>query len=65
MIRITLNKPVDLQKLIVMIDKEIIKHAQNHDVKDSILCIDIRKITDKIVLDNKCIEHKELEVKNA
>ncbi len=65
MIRITLNKPVDLQRLMVMIDKEIIKHAQNHDVKDSILCIDIRKITDKIVLDNKCIEHKELEVKNA
>ena len=65
MIRITLNKPIDSQKLIAMIDKEIVNHAKDHDVKDSILCIDIRQITSTIVPDNKCIQHKESEVKNA
>ena len=65
MIRITLNKPVDLQKLMLMIHKQIVKHAQNHDIKDSVLCVDIRQISDTIMLDNKCIELKESEVKDA
>ncbi len=65
MIRITLNKPVDLQKLMLMIDKQIVKHAQNHDIKDSVLCVDIRQISDTIIPDNKCIELKESEVKDA
>ncbi len=65
MIRTTLNQPVDLQKLMFMIDKEIVKHAQNHDIKDSILCVDVRQITNTIIPDNKCIELKEPEVKDA
>lgn len=65
MIRITLNKPIDLQKLMVMIDKEIVNHARDHSVKDSILCVDIRQITNTIIPDNKCIEYKEPEVKDA
>ena len=48
-----------------MVDKDIVSHAQNHDVRDSILCIDIRQITDTITSYNKHIELKEREVKDA
>ena len=65
MLRISLNKPIDLQGIMVMVDKDIVNHAQNHDVRDSILCIDIRQITDTITSCNKHIELKEREVKDA
>tara|TARA_Y100000385_G_C12626144_1_gene439151 strand:- start:155 stop:352 length:198 start_codon:yes stop_codon:yes gene_type:complete len=65
MIRITLNKPIDMQRLMAMINKDIVNHAKNHHIKDSVLCIDIQQIADTLTIDNKYIELKKSEVKDA
>ena len=59
MIRITLNRPINLQALMFNIDKELKKYSEDHDITNSVLCVDIHEITHTIEVDRERIENKK------